>query len=249
MGWHCPNYTPFGRQHRAIVEIRDGRPVIVGCLECNWEDILFDDFELEADVVDRIDRPTRCVALTKARQRCKLPSEPDGRCEKHRDESALWERRYRTLRESWRSVTLPELYREVFIRAIRDADLVANERQVTRETFEQARRLRHASVVYFVEREGYVKIGTTTSLKQRLPNLADGSCLMPDGVSRGPVTLLATTLGDRETESAYHRRFQRQRVRGEWFRPNKALLNLIEDLQRAERRGRPDMLDEALKAA
>ncbi|MER7733693.1 GIY-YIG nuclease family protein [Streptomyces erythrochromogenes] len=160
----------------------------------------------------------------------------------------FWEQNYGVFRSPWARISLPEAYRQIFIRAIRDAGLVANEQLVTRETFEQARRLRHGSVVYFVEREGFIKIGRSTSLKQRLPSLASGSCLMPDGVKPGPVKLLATTPGDHEVESAFHLRFRRQRVRGEWFRPNKALLNLVEDLQRDERRGRPDVLDEVLEA-
>ncbi|SFD14184.1 GIY-YIG nuclease family protein [Streptomyces aidingensis] len=143
---------------------------------------------------------------------------------------------------------MPEAYREVFIRAIRDAGLVADEQQVTRETFESARSRRHGSVVYFVEREGFIKIGTTRDLRGRLAALEQGGVLMPDGVPPGPVTLLATTLGDRDVESGYHTRFRRQRVKGEWFRPSKALRHLIEDLQRAEQQGRPDVLDEALAA-
>ena len=171
-------------------------------------------------------------------------------CDRHRDTRALWDRSYAEFRAPWhRRVSLPEAYREVFIRAIRDAELVADAQLVTRETFEKARSLRHASVVYFVEREGFIKIGTTRNLRARLPSLAQGSCKMPAGVTAGPVTLLATTPGDRETESSYHDRFRRQRVAGEWFRPNKALLRLIDDLKRAEENGRKDILDQVLDAA
>ncbi|MFD5509007.1 GIY-YIG nuclease family protein [Streptomyces sp. NPDC127051] len=221
---------------------------VVGCLECDWENVLFDDFDAYGECVDRSDSPTRCVALTQAGKRCRLAAESSGRCGKHEDHSAIWERTYNSFRSQWGHVSMPDAYREVFIRAIRDAGLVADAQHVTRDTFEQARRLRHASVVYFVERHGYIKIGVTSSLKQRLPSLASGSCLMPDGVSPGPVTLLATTPGDREVEAAYHLRFRRLRVRGEWFRPNKALLTVVEDLQRAARNDRKDILDQALSA-
>lgn len=247
MQWRCPRESPFIRQpHRAIVELVDGQARIVGCLECDWEDVLFDDFDVHRDRLDRSESPTRCVALTQAGRRCQLPAESSGRCGKHEDHSAIWERTYNSFRHQWARISMPDAYREVFVRAIRDAGLVADAQHVTQETFEQAKRLRHASVVYFVERQGYIKIGTTSSLKQRLPALAGGSCLMPDGVTPGPVTLLATTPGDREVEAAYHLRFRRLRVKGEWFRPNKALLSLVGDLRRAERNGREDILDQVL---
>lgn len=249
MQWRCPQENPFIRQpHRAVVERVDGGYRVVGCLECDWVSALFDDFDAHQDRLDRSESPTRCVALTQAGKRCRLPAESSGRCGKHEDHSAIWERTYNSFRSQWARISMPDAYREVFIRAIRDAGLVADAQHVTRDTFEQAKRLRHASVVYFVERQGYIKIGTTSSLKQRLPSLASGSCLMPDGVAAGPVTLLATTLGDREVEAAYHLRFRHQRVRGEWFRPNRALRSLIDDLQRAERNGRPDVLDQVLAA-
>jgi hypothetical protein len=156
---------------------------------------------------------------------------------------------YHGFRSPWRDVSLPEAYRAVFIRAIQDAGLVQDAQEVTRATFEEARRLRHASVVYFVERQGLIKIGTSRRLKARLESISHGACKMPDGMAPGPVNLLATMPGDQRTESSYHHRFRRQRVAGEWFRPNKALLRLIEDLQRAEESGRSDILDQVLEIA
>ncbi|WP_432091033.1 GIY-YIG nuclease family protein [Streptomyces sp. NRRL F-5630] len=224
---------------------------IIGCIECDWDAITHQDLEEDLTGRERFIRrwetPRRCMAATRSGSRCQLLVYTDDvYCRKHVDTRALWDRSYALFRSPWRETSLSEAYREVFIRAIHDAELVADAQQVTRETFEEARRLRHAAVVYFVRREGFIKIGTTTSLKSRLASLAQGSCLMPGGVKPGPVELLATTPGGRRTESLYHEMFAAQRVQGEWFRPNKRLLNLVDDLKRAEVNGRADILDEVL---
>lgn len=247
------------RGHHPILSLEDGEPKIVGCIECDWSLVVCDalDEELSESELWRGNRVAdvnyeqrRCLAVTQKGTRCRLPVEDDSMCDRHRDMRVLWDRSYAAFRAPWyHRVSLPEAYRQVFIRAIRDADLVARDQQVPREIFERARELRQESVVYFVERDGLIKIGTTTNLRARLRSLGQGGCKMPEGMTVGPVTLLASTPGDRVDESQYHERFRKQRVGGEWFRPNKALLRVIEDLQRAERNGRKDILDEALEAA
>ena len=68
------------------------------------------------------------------------------------------------------------------------------------------------SVVYFVRQgtSGFVKIGVSTNIKNRLSTFQTSSPL--------PVLLLATMDGDAETERSLHARFAHLRVKGEWFR-------------------------------
>lgn len=75
---------------------------------------------------------------------------------------------------------------------------------------------KQASVVYFAERDGFVKIGTTIKLRDRLNAISKGSCTI-DGMTVGPVTCLATVPGDRTNEKFFHRKFAHLRVAGEWF--------------------------------
>lgn len=256
MEWKCWKSNPFVRKtHRAIVSFEGGTPKILGCLECDWDDVLYDDHEDLDDLTPRerfelrCDSPKRCVVAKRDGARCSLPAEYGDACRRHRDDRALWDRSYSEFRSPWRDVSLPEAYREVFIRAIRDADLVANDQKVPREAFEKARELRNASAVYFMEREGLIKIGVSTNVVARLRSISKGGS-MPDGMTVGPVDLLATMPGDRDVERDLHERFRRTRVKNtEWFRPSKPLLRFIEDLQRAAANGRKDILDEALEVA
>lgn len=73
------------------------------------------------------------------------------------------------------------------------------------------------SLVYFVERDGFVKIGTTTNLARRLRDLARGGAIMPQGMTIGPMTVLATMPGTRRNEAFLHQRFAHLRLEGEWF--------------------------------
>lgn len=77
--------------------------------------------------------------------------------------------------------------------------------------------------VYFVRigaGDGPIKIGTTRDVEQRLAAIAWGSPY--------PVTLLAVTPGNHVLEHAYHDRFLRHRMSGEWFKPAPAILAEIE---------------------
>lgn len=83
------------------------------------------------------------------------------------------------------------------------------------------------SVVYFVERDAWIKIGFTAQLAQRLASLPQ-NCRRPDGMTIGPVTVLATMPGNRGTEHRLHAKFEAQRVRGtEWFHPSDELRQYI----------------------
>lgn len=82
------------------------------------------------------------------------------------------------------------------------------------------------SVVYFVERQGFVKIGTTTNLDKRLRDIGKGSC-MPQGMTVGPVRLVATMPGDQRHEKFLHNLFSDLQLEGEWFLPDTRLCGLI----------------------
>lgn len=105
-------------------------------------------------------------------------------------------------------------------------------RGIARAALDRAKNERKSSFVYFVEREGLIKIGTTTNLRSRLKTLGKGGS-MPPGMTVGPVKLLASTRGTRVEEREYHEKFRKQRIpKTEWFRPNKALWREIETIQR-----------------
>lgn len=90
------------------------------------------------------------------------------------------------------------------------------------------------SVVYFVERDTFIKIGTTTRLIERIRALGspDRATARPDGMSVGPVRLLATCPGTRVNERYFHDRFANDRFPGtEWFYPADELLALIRGLK------------------
>lgn len=65
---------------------------------------------------------------------------------------------------------------------------------------------------YLVEDRPYLKIGRTVNLRQRWRTVTDNP---------RPVTLLAVLCGDQE--GALHARFDRWRVRGEWFRDRREI--------------------------
>lgn len=88
------------------------------------------------------------------------------------------------------------------------------------------------SVVYFVERAGFIKIGFSTDYRRRITQVARGGTNLPPGVEPGPVRLLATEPApDTTREGALHTRFARSRIQGtEWFRPSERLRSYIQEL-------------------
>lgn len=72
---------------------------------------------------------------------------------------------------------------------------------------------------YVAQRQGWVKIGRTIELKNRLAALRQGHCSMPVGMFHwAPLHLLTVFPGDSEKE--LHTRWATDRVRGtEWFTP------------------------------
>jgi hypothetical protein len=83
--------------------------------------------------------------------------------------------------------------------------------------------------VYFIHLEPWpdrVKIGYASNIERRVFHLDH---LMP-----APVCVVAVKLGATlEDEAAFHRRFSRVRIRGEWFRMSEGLAKLIAELREA----------------
>lgn len=75
--------------------------------------------------------------------------------------------------------------------------------------------------VYFVQAGdgGNIKIGVSGNPETRVAGLQTGS--------DEPLRILATIPGGRAVEKELHRRFAALRVKGEWFRPEQELLDLI----------------------
>lgn len=101
-----------------------------------------------------------------------------------------------------------------------------------------------AHCVYFAEREGFVKIGRTVNVAKRMHDIGKGSC-MPQGMSVGPVRLLALIYCACEgrgcvRERHYHDAFRDKWLEGEWFLLDHELRAFIGGLQ--------DCLDDQLRA-
>ena len=92
-----------------------------------------------------------------------------------------------------------------------------------------------AHCVYFAAREGFVKIGRTSNIQKRMHDIGKGSC-MPQGMSVGPVQVLAVIYCDctekgcvRETH--FHEKFRDQWLEGEWFLLDDELASFIGGLK------------------
>ena len=75
--------------------------------------------------------------------------------------------------------------------------------------------------VYFIRRGDLVKIGFTRSLSKRLKAIQQASAK--------PSVLLGSVNTTAAVERHLHHRFRRLRVRGEWFRLEKPILDFISD--------------------
>ena len=84
---------------------------------------------------------------------------------------------------------------------------------------------KHSGEVYFIQRsgDGAIKIGWTALIdKTRQVGVQVGSV--------EHLTVLATVPGSRADERLWQSRFEDEHIRGEWFRPSKALLETIAEL-------------------
>lgn len=97
-------------------------------------------------------------------------------------------------------------------------------------TFPPLERVPAMQGVYFIHLEPWpdiIKIGYAKDIERRIFHL--------DQVMPAPICLLAFKAGGTlEDEAAYHRRFARMRVRGEWFRLTCGLAQLISELREQE---------------
>lgn len=106
-------------------------------------------------------------------------------------------------------------------------------------------------VVYFAERHGLVKIGTTADLRSRIHSLNRGDCAIP-GMTVSPVHLLAVMPGGRPVERALHQTFSRLRFDGEWFLLDEPLVGFIRSIAASDEtheRQVQDALDRAHREA
>lgn len=108
--------------------------------------------------------------------------------------------------------------------------MLQEQRRAEHRYKEQLRRAREATVYYVQRGDGLIKIGFSSVPRQRVANLRR---------EHGPLELLATHKGGRDAEQVQHRRFDRLRVTGEWFRPEPELLAHVERIN-ARRVQRPE---------
>lgn len=101
-------------------------------------------------------------------------------------------------------------------------DLTAAERQMRAR--DKRRTEQGGEHVYFVRREsdGLIKIGFSNSVVDRVRHLS--------GELRTRIDILATISGGAALEASLHERFAHLRVRGEWFRPEGALAEYMNEL-------------------
>lgn len=236
MDWQCRNGGRYTIGHYAVIDYGNDQPVVVGCIKCDWYKFVA---ELSYDELIHREywssRLHQCVAPTRDGSRCALPADVDGMCHRHASDRP-WEFIYRRFVNGGDD-DVPAAYREVFERALRDAKrsfeqmLTADEALAAKRLCRSGRADRE-SVVYFVRREGLIKIGVTTNLTARMKSIGKGSS-MPQGMTVGPVELLTTTPGDSHFEHKLHDQFSDDRVPGtEWFHPTPRLLRLIARYQR-----------------
>jgi len=90
--------------------------------------------------------------------------------------------------------------------------------------------VRRASLVYFVERDGFVKIGFAFNVPNRIREINRGSSSIP-GMTVSPVRLLATMPGGKRNERWLHDRFAHVRVDGEWFLPDDEMWSFMRSLK------------------
>lgn len=79
------------------------------------------------------------------------------------------------------------------------------------------------AVVYFIQVNDMIKIGTTTCLPARIDALSTHGSGKPE--------VLLVVPGGRTEEKQAHALFADERVRGEWFRPSGRLLDFIAERQ------------------
>lgn len=83
--------------------------------------------------------------------------------------------------------------------------------------------------VYFLELNGFYKIGSSTNYDKRYRQLCTGMPIQPK------IEYVLKTMYYRQIEEALHRRFCTKRARGEWFNLDQADLDYIKTLDESGR--------------
>lgn len=124
-------------------------------------------------------------------------------------------------------------YESIMRDALRDIALGRRNQSHLKRQDEYADQARSPSI-YFALREGWVKIGTTLNVAERMRALAGGGQML-EGMTAGPLTLLASVPGGVDKEKSLHRRFRHLRVdpKREWFVYAGSLRDFIEELRTA----------------
>lgn len=83
--------------------------------------------------------------------------------------------------------------------------------------------------VYFIECDGYVKIGRSKKPNLRFKTLVSkgDTTLKPSGINMANAKLLGTIAGSEDLESKFHWMLSSHRVEGEWFKYNSHLAKVI----------------------
>lgn len=87
-----------------------------------------------------------------------------------------------------------------------------------------------SAYVYFIQGGDYIKIGKAADPASRFAKLRLGGVITPEGVKLSEIKMVGLERGDRDRESALHRKFARTRVAGEWFHADKHLVDYIRGL-------------------
>lgn len=82
--------------------------------------------------------------------------------------------------------------------------------------------------VYFIQTEGFIKIGYAINVRRRFRQLAMS---VPFDLELLAVIACPDVREAKETERTLHRRFKAQRVRGEWFRLIPPLTEFIDEIR------------------
>lgn len=97
------------------------------------------------------------------------------------------------------------------------------------------RQIDNAKTVYFMQSGYMIKIGIATDPEQRLYQLRRGDdTIVPLGVDRKDIRIIATEKGGMDREQELHKEFAHLRLRGEWFAIGTDLEAYIEALSTSE---------------
>jgi T5orf172 domain. len=168
-------------------------------------------------------------------QRCNWPVSDGQRCRREGTPflaylTVCWQHKNMLLDSIENAIRLPRDRHDEAVKEVAESALkgVAYANSLKRRAERQAR-----SLVYFVERDGFVKIGYSCDLEKRIKAISAGSCMI-EGMTVGPVRLLATIPGAGESNEQWlHHRFDHLRVGGEWFLLTDELESFIAGLKHA----------------